>query len=84
MSRGGGMDGVLNRIVRVGVVMLGVLVGAVSGGFISFFAILSLRLAGIIEMQEFATMPDYFVLVLCIVAGAIYGGTVVWRGLQGE
>ncbi len=73
------------KIVLVGAgVMLGTIVGAVIGGFVGFFAVLSLRLAGILEMQEFATWPDYVILILGVLMGTFYGGRLVWRGFRGK
>lgn len=63
-------------------VFLGAFVGAVIGGFTSFFALLSLRQSGILEMKELAMWPDFLVLALGVLLGGSLVGTLTWHSIQ--
>lgn len=63
-------------------VFLGGFVGAVIGGFTSFFALLSLRQSGILDMKELTVWSDFLFLALGVLLGGSLVGTLTWRSLQ--
>jgi predicted lysophospholipase L1 biosynthesis ABC-type transport system permease subunit len=63
-------------------ILLGALVGAVIGGFTSFFAVLSLRQSGLLEMKELAVWPDFLVLAFGVLLGGAIVGALTWRSIH--
>jgi H+/Cl- antiporter ClcA len=62
--------------------LLGAFIGAVIGGFTSFFAVLTLRQSGLLDMNELAIWPDYLILTLGVLLGGAFVGTLIWRSFQ--
>jgi H+/Cl- antiporter ClcA len=62
--------------------LLGAFIGSVIGGFTSFFAVLTLRQSGLLDMNELAIWPDYLILTLGVLLGGAFVGTLIWRSFQ--
>jgi H+/Cl- antiporter ClcA len=62
--------------------LLGAFIGAVIGGFTSFFAVLTLHQSGLLDMNELAIWPDYLILTLGVLLGGAFVGTLIWRSFQ--
>jgi H+/Cl- antiporter ClcA len=62
--------------------LLGAFIGAVIGGFTGFFAVLTLRQSGLLDMNELAIWPDYLILTLGVLLGGAFVGTLIWRSFQ--
>ncbi len=62
--------------------LLGAFIGAVIGGFTSFFAVLTLHQSGLLDMNELAIWPDYLILTLGVLLGGAFVGTIIWRSFQ--
>jgi hypothetical protein len=63
-------------------VILGAFVGAVIGGFTSFFAVLSLHSSGFLEMKELVVWPDFLIIALGVLLGGSLVGILIWRSIH--
>ena len=62
--------------------LVGAFIGAVIGGFTSFFAVLSLHQSGLLDMKELAIWPDYLFLTFGVLLGGAFVGTLIWRNIK--